>query len=201
MIKNSPALRRNSRRLLARARAFIQEHRGAAMIEFAMILPVLSLLAVGGAEAGRYVLAQQKVSRMASNISDLTSREPALSNQDIDQVFDAAEYIMSPFDIGPSTIIIISSVSKDGEDDDPVVNWQRSGAGSLSNTSRVGVPGGSASMPNGVELRAGQDVIIAESFYRFEPLVSSALFRDSQMYSVAMTVPRFGALTANPVDE
>ncbi|MEM7172734.1 MAG: TadE/TadG family type IV pilus assembly protein [Pseudomonadota bacterium] len=189
------------RKVMKAGRRFWRERRGAAMVEFAFMAPVLALLALGGAEAGRYVLAQQKVSRMASNISDLTSREPQLSNQDIDQVFDAAEFIMSPFSVGGNTIVIISSVSKDADGDPVLVNWQRSGAGSMADPSRIGVPGGNATLPNGVDLRAGQDAIIAESFYSYEPLVGSDIFNDTVMYSVAMTAPRFGALTADPIDE
>ena len=60
--------------LAGRLRRLVHGRDGVAMLEFALIVPFLVFLLLGAMEVGRYVLLNQKLSRLASNAGDLVSR-------------------------------------------------------------------------------------------------------------------------------
>ncbi|MEQ8934296.1 MAG: hypothetical protein RIE56_00700, partial [Amphiplicatus sp.] len=77
----------------------------------------------------------------------------------------------------------------------PTINWQRSyGAGPGS--SAVGSQGGTASVPGGVTLGDGDNVIVSEVFYDYQPLLMENVMNPSNLYNYAVYRPRFSTLTA-----
>jgi Flp pilus assembly protein TadG len=166
---------------------------GSALAEFALVLPVLVLLLLGGVEIGRYVLLQQKLSRLAANASDLTSRAETLTTKDLDQVMEAAQHIVRPFDLDVGGVVVISSVGRDGTQG-PRVNWQRSGPGAAVATSAIGQAGQTARLPQGFVLREDQDVIVAEVFYSYTPFFFGQVTEPQEIYHLAVQRPRFGSL-------
>ena len=55
--------------------------------------------------------------------------------------------------------------------------------------------GDPAVLPAGVEVRDSENVITAEVFYDFEPIMMTAVLEAGQLYSSAVFRPRFGSLT------
>ena len=76
---------------------------------------------------------------------------------------------------------------------DPVINWQRSGAGTLVAASEIGAPGEVAALPAALTATEGETIIVSEVFYDFEPIfglsASPGVFR-----KVAYVKPRLGTL-------
>jgi Flp pilus assembly protein TadG len=72
---------------------------GVALIEFALILPVLLLLLVGGIEITRFVMAHQKVDKVASQMADFISQvpTPALLSATSPELTSTFQKLMSPF--------------------------------------------------------------------------------------------------------
>lgn len=165
---------------------------GIALIEFAFVAPVLSFMLLGGIEVGRYVLLNQKLSRVAISTSDLVSRAKVASIQDIDQVFAAAGYSMQPFALGGKGIIHISSVSTDtNPTPNPTLDWQLSGSGTASHTSSVGIAvGASATPPNGFTMDPDQNIIVVEVFYDYVPFIFSGVVEAKTIRQVALHHPR-----------
>ena len=60
-------------RLRSAARAFRDDRRGFAAVEFALILPVLLLFALGVTEVGRFVLLGIKAQHAADTVADLAA--------------------------------------------------------------------------------------------------------------------------------
>ena len=177
-------------------RRLIGEREGISLIEFAFMAPILVTLLIGSFEIARFVLLNQKLNRLASNSSDLVTRSETMSEAELDNIFAAGEFITSPFRIGDNGVVIISSVSNPGPNDTtpPVVNWQQRSNPAAPFPSDIGVEGGLASLPTGVTLRVGQDIIISEVIYDFEPIMFGDM-TDKQLYHISLHRPRLGSLT------
>ena len=59
-------LKSTGNRIVGHIGRFIRNHRGVAMAEFALMLPVLMLLTAGSFEVARYALMTQKLDRIAA---------------------------------------------------------------------------------------------------------------------------------------
>jgi Flp pilus assembly protein TadG len=176
---------RNTRRCLGVA--------GNVAVEFALALPVLMLLMLCSAEMARFVILHQKVDRVAVTTSDLVARAETIKESELDDIFAAAEYVAQPFDLPNLGIVIVSAIiNEDG--DGPIVAWQRSGAGTASHTSQIGVEGGAATLSADCEVREGETAIIAEVFYDFEPFLSELIVEPQTLYRRAHHRPRLGTL-------
>ena len=183
---------RSGRGPLRALRRLCRACEGVSLIEFAMMAPVITFLMLGGVETGRYVLLQQKLSRLAISTSDLMSRAQAATVEDIEQVFAAAEYSMQPFALGEDGIIYITSVTSD---DDvaaiPRVDWQRSGGGTLSHASQVGSTEGSpATLPDGFDLEPDQNIIVVEVYYDYTPFFFDGVMQPKTVGQRALHRPR-----------
>ncbi|MGI9434020.1 MAG: TadE/TadG family type IV pilus assembly protein [Geminicoccaceae bacterium] len=166
---------------------------GNVAVEFALILPVLLLLFLASAELGRFVLLHQKVDRVAVTASDLVARAETISEAEIDDVFIAAAQVAEPFDLGGRGRVVVSSVvNEDGNG--ATVAWQRSGGGIFSAPSQIGTEGGIASLPTDFVVREGENAIISEVFFDFEPFLSELIVAPQTLYRRAHHRPRLGAL-------
>lgn len=187
-----PSMRR-LRRALARV---VRARRGSVAAEFAMVVPVLALLALGGTEIARYALLHQKIARAAVTMADLVSQAEELSEGDITRLFAATEPVMQPFGMATDGIVILSSITATGGGP-AQVSWQRAGGGSLGGVSSTfGTEGGTASLPAGFVVRDGETAIAAEVFYDFAPLFTAGLVPTHTIYQRALFRPRFGSLAA-----
>lgn len=175
---------------------FARGREGVAIVDFAMVAPMLVMLLLGGIEVGRLALLNQKLSRVTTSVSDLVARSEVVTEADIDQVFVAAQMSMRPFAIGSQGMIFVSSVSTAANPNDPRINWQREGGGTASATSKVGNEGGPATLPHNFVMVANRNVIIAEFFYRYEPFFFDSFFEAKDMRHFAVHRPRLGALNS-----
>lgn len=175
---------------------------GLAAVEFALALPIFVALLMGGAEVARYILVHQKVEKLAFSVADVTSQFEILGSGDIGVIMDASAEIMDPYDQFDSNgRIVLSSVFKDPDENNQHLQWQCEGGGTASATSHVAVPDSSAAavLPGSMVLDDGDDVIVAEIFYSYTPMLDWFNFgAGSNIYKTAMFRPRLGALTAVP---
>lgn len=173
-------------------RRFRRDSRGIAMIEFAFALPILITMTFGTVELSRYVLLHQKLDRIAMSIADLTAQSEELAETDVANIFAAISHIGQPFDVTDSGLVILTSVSRSGNE--IAVDWQRFSNGAVVETSRIGQPGQAATLPDGLLLLDGDNVIVAEVFYDFAPMLTGSLLGTQQLYHSAFFRPRFGSL-------
>ncbi|WP_085907249.1 TadE/TadG family type IV pilus assembly protein [Kiloniella majae] len=174
-------------------RQFFTCDKGVALIELALILPILLVMLSGVIEMSRYIWIHHKILRLTAEISDLVTQSRSMSATEMDVLFNAADYIIHPFDLSENGIIIVSSVSGTGEDP-PRVNWKQCGAGNLGVTGTVGATGTVATIPNGLDVDPLDNIIIAEVYYDYKPLIFDSVVESNQISRVAIHSPRISAL-------
>ena len=175
--------------LRLRGGRFWRDRRGFAAVEFALVLPVLLLFALGVSEVALFVMLGLKVQHAADTVADLASGSASLTAAQLTDTFNAVRHIVQPFDAAGRGVVIVSGISAQGSGS-PTIVWQRRGVGSLSAASQVGGQGGNASLPAGLTLRDGEAVIVAEMYYRYESMLLG-IVPDSTVRRVAFYRPRF----------
>ena len=192
-----PAIRESSKGggLLGRGLRLGKDRRGGVLVETAFAIPVLAVLLLGCIEMAQFLLVHQKMNRAASAMADLVSQPATITAAEVDQLFDAAQHLLQPFDLEARGRVIVTSVSRDPEDPTGMIDWQREGGGSLTAPSRIGIPAGPATMPDGFEVREGENLIAAEIFFDYEPMFFSSLFHESVVWHHAYRRSRLGALS------
>lgn len=166
---------------------------GLATIEFAVTLPVLTLLGMGGAELANITLDEMKVSEVALATADNASRlgqtdnssvAPTVSESDVDSVMQGANDAGATIGLPNHGRVILSSLEKDPATGKQYIHWQRC-IGASAHKSRYG----DDKTNNGLHLgemlgmgRAGkqvsapsttQAVMYVEVYYDYQPLFGS----------------------------
>lgn len=172
-----------------RLRRFIREQRGIAAMEFAIISTVLTLALLGGTELARYTQMHQKMDRVSSSVADWTSQSSILLATDFDNFFAGANQVARPFELGAKGLVIVSFIIAE-TDTTYRVSWQRTGGGTLSQSSQIGVPGGLATLPPGITLALGDSLVAAEVYAQYDAFVFPELISATVVYKKSFVQPR-----------
>ena len=88
--------------LIAAARrplgALIADRRGMSSIEFAMLLPVMIILYIGGVEITSAIAIDRKVSQVARTLGDLVAQATNITATDMSNIMGATTSIVQPYD-------------------------------------------------------------------------------------------------------
>jgi hypothetical protein len=171
-----------------------RDTRAVSALEFALILPILVMFSAGLVEFGRLILLTQKLQNGAFILADLAARDKTLSEGQVDDLFLALGDLVEPFDIAAEGRAIVTGVMGD-VNDDPLIMWQREGAGSLDADSSLGDEGEFADLPDELSISEGETIIVAEVFYAFEPLFGLNTSART-LRKVSYFKPRLGTLDA-----
>lgn len=170
---------------------FRSDRRASVSVELALALPMLIALLMGGVEITNYVLIHQKVERTSATIADLVAQSARITKSQTASLFSATEYVMKPFELGTDGDVVISSIT--GKGDKPMINWQES-LRVGGNSSRFGKGGDKATLPAGLTLRDGENIIAGEVFYHYRPMLFSGVIKETTLYRYSFFRPRFGKL-------
>lgn len=176
-----------------RSKPIAEAEDGVTAVEFALFAPILILLLLGTLEISWRLFAEYRLTRAASAVAELVARTRDLHEADFTDAFRATEEITSPFALRRNGAVVVSSVL-DPTGDRPMILWQRRYPTDTSRRSRIGTPTGPAHLP-GLDLAAGDNVIVAELFFTFEPLIGLLWREPQELYYRWIVAPRFGALT------
>lgn len=157
---------------------FLSDSRGVAMIEFALIAPVMLVMMLGMMWGADIMQANRHLTYAAGTLADLASQEKKLFNEDFTEIFLAVEETLKPFDYG-NLKMIVTSVEID-EDGEGTVHWSESNAG-LDHSH-----GSTFKLPNGLN-EPNTTVIVAEMSYDYEaPIMTSPLTKNVSMDSMTI---------------
>jgi len=91
-------LERIGLRPLTTASRFGRDRSGFSAVEFALVLPLMMLLFLGGTELGDALTIDRKVTHAASALGDLVAQSRTISDHDMDDILDAVTAIIAPYD-------------------------------------------------------------------------------------------------------
>jgi Flp pilus assembly protein TadG len=184
---------RRLRHAIDSVRRFGRDRRGATLVEFALVVPVLTFITLASIELGRYALLNQKLNNAATSLAELAARDGSITVAQLDSMFAIVPNLTQPYDFPNEGVAIVTSITAQ-VDDVPEVAWQRSGGGALVASSLIGVPGGSATIPADLPTRAGDTIIAAEVVFQFQPLFNDILLSQQTMRKSTYVRPRIGTL-------
>ena len=88
-------------RLWLHVAALHRNNSGLAAVEFAMIIPLMAVLLVGTNEFAAGVAVDRKVTLVARTLSDLTSQNTKVTDDQLTNFFNASKAIMTPYTATP----------------------------------------------------------------------------------------------------
>lgn len=173
---------------------------GAIIIEFAMLLPVIALMGLGGIEVANFALVNMRVNQIAVSLADNASRAkqatigaaPRMREFDVNQAFSAAVLQADGLDLATNGRLILSSLQVNGSGGQ-WIQWQRC-SGALSATSSYGTQGigatGTAFAGMGPSTRlvtaeSNAAVMFAEVVYQYRPVYFSGVVATQQIRKFA----------------
>ncbi|MBI1206438.1 MAG: hypothetical protein GC191_04010 [Azospirillum sp.] len=161
----------------------VRDRRGIAAVELAFVVPVLLALMGGIVEIATMVLASSKTTAVAQTIADLVSRYSCVTDSMIDDIFDGAKLVLSPFKSNSATFEI-ASVEFDKTNGAPQVKWHRSlGNGSASGDADLAAK---ATNLGG----KGDSVIIGSIAYEYSPILTFLPIAGGTFAETAIVRPR-----------
>lgn len=174
--------------------------RGSMAVEMALFLFFFSTLFLGTFEVPRYLLIGQKMERASASMADLVAQiDPALGHEQakINDLFEAANGLMEPYDFANQGRVIISSIANPTGTAETIV-WQVTSPGPFPGDSQIGTQGNPPTLPGGLVVREGENIIAAEIIFNYEPLFGSMIYKERALYTRSFTRPRFTNLTDVP---
>jgi Flp pilus assembly protein TadG len=159
----------------------IEDRRGIAATEFAVLVPIMLVMFFGVVEFSSGVAVDRKVTLMARTLSDLTSQSTSVASSDMTNFFAASNAIMTPYSPAP-TRATISELYIDPNTLVARVQWSN-GSSPRAVSSTVVVPSALAV--------AGTYLIYSEVSYRYTPAVGYVMSMSGvNMSDTSYTRPR-----------
>lgn len=176
---------------------------GIAMVEFALGLPLLATISVGGMELTNYSAAKMRTSQIALMVADNAGRvRVSIDEADIDEVMIGAKIEGEFMNFGEHGRVILSSLEHNGlsgSDEGQRIRWQRcfgkkafvssyglEGAGATNNSLAAGMG------PSGAKIKALPNMVVmfVELSYDYDPIVSEGILGPKVITSTAAYIVR-----------
>lgn len=180
------------RRLVARFFRFVGQESGLAAVEFALILPIMVVLWLGGVEVTQALSVDRRINNLASSVGDLVARSKIVTHGDVSQIFDIAPGAMYPFCKSEAACnaaglaMRVTAVNMNASDPATgTVAWSRA-----QGTTAYAV-GSNMNTVVPVTLRVpNSQIIVAEVYYTYRPAVGYVIVGDVDLDDRMFFVPR-----------
>lgn len=93
---------------------FRRNDKGLAALEFALILPIMVVLYLGGFEVSEAVIVNHKVTHATSVLGDLVAQEETITNSDMTDILAAVSVVINPYPVADFAIVV-SGVKVDSD--------------------------------------------------------------------------------------
>ncbi len=179
------------RKTRSTVKSFARDQRGVSAVEFALLLPVMILIYAGVADVSRGVDANRKVSRVASMVGDLISRQISVMPAQLDDVFKIGATLMIPSGTAPE--IRVSFIKVEAVQNRPnlvvKLDWSQKTAGFKESSNRVDRENKQTYLPENLR-QEPMNYIRVEAQYTYKPLLSAVL-PDIAMEEIYYISPRY----------
>ena len=164
-------------------RGFSDDRGGVSAVEFAIILPFMLTLYLGGAEVGDGLAIQFKATLAARTVADLASQYQSIDGPTMTQILGAAATVVTPYSAGNMTVTV-SELQITKGNSSASVQWSCSLNGTPRSTgSSFPLPLALQSLPSGY-------VILGEVNYPYTPSMGYVITGTINMYEDTIFFPR-----------
>jgi len=140
----------------------LHDERGISAVEFALLLPLMVTLYLGGVEVSPGLTIDRKVTLVARTLADLAAQASTINNADMANILDASTAVMLPYSVDLAKVTV-SQVSIDS-DGVATVSWSDSKNG----TPRV--KGSTVTLPAALNV-PNSSLIWSEVSYDYKPVI------------------------------
>jgi Flp pilus assembly protein TadG len=158
---------------------------GIAAVEFALILPIMVVLWIGGVEVTQALSVDRRLNNLASAVGDLTARRKKLSVAQVNEIFDIAPGAMFPYSTtGLQMRLTAVAIDSDG---DATVDWSQANPATAPYSVGDDM---NALVPANLRTAGGSSsqIIMAEVSYTYTPavgyVITGGLTLDDRMFFV-----------------
>ncbi len=180
--------------LLGRLKAWRRDRRGVAAVEFALTVPIMLTLYLGGFEASQAVATYRKLADTTSTLANVTAQYTTMASTDVSTVFNASAQIMSPFPTS-SLGVVLTEITTDNNSN-ATVTWSCGYNGSTPLTT-----GANATVPAGMLAASTSYILVTTSYVFALPTgyaFSNALTMTNQIYMIPRNSSSIPLTTACP---
>lgn len=145
---------------------FARDTRGLSAVEFAIILPFMAILYLGGTAVTQGIIVKRKVVLVAHTVGDLVARDNSITTAEVTAIFDAAKAVFAPNAWNTLLKIKVSSVRVNAAGT-ATVAWSEG----FQDTARA--PNSTVVLPTGLNT-PNTTIIWAEVSYNFTPTIGGS---------------------------
>ena len=147
---------------LRRLSDFANDRRGVSAVEFAMLLPLMLTLYLGGVELSQGISIDRKVTLTARTVADLVSQVSSIDTAGVNAALGAATAIMAPYpDSSAKVTVSVVDIDANGN---AKIKWSNSKNG----TARA--VGSSVSIPTALRTPSSS-LVWGEASYNYKPSI------------------------------
>ena len=170
-------------------RRFAKDERGVSAVEFAMILPLMLTLYLGGVEVSQGVAVDRKVTLTARTVADLVSQVSSINNAGTAAVLGASASVLAPYSVDKAKVTV--SLVKIDANSQVTVEWSET----LNGTKRA--KGSTVTIPAALVV-PNTSLVWGEVSYAYKPVVGYVLTGTLNLTDQIFMRPRLSDTIAHP---
>jgi Flp pilus assembly protein TadG len=162
-------------RARGRLRRWQRSTEGVAAVEFALIVPFMSIMFIGAVELSQVITVDRRVTQVAASTADLVARADAqIAQTEIGDIMKVGGFIMEPFSKSPLQIVLRNVTSSPTSATTTKQSWTCTYKGT---GGTGGIPTQSCTCTNTVQaippnlVTTNDSVVVAEVTYGYKPLI------------------------------
>jgi Flp pilus assembly protein TadG len=182
------AIPRTTSKLRAVLRRFARDRDGVSAVEFAIVLPFMLTLYLGGVELGEGLSIKFKTTLAARTVTDLASQSISINGTNMQQILHASSTVLSPYSTAGVIVTLTElTVNSSGKG---VVQWSCSLNGTAYTANQK------LTMPTNLQT-TGITVLYGEVTYPYTPPIGYAITGTYNIYQNMYFYPRLSATISN----
>ena len=174
-------------RLRRWARDIADDTTGVSAVEFALVLPLMLTLFLGGAEVAQAISASRKVTLVSRTVADLASQYSTISEANMTNLLNASAAVISPF--SSSALSVTVSQVKIDANGNASIDWSKTRNGT--------VRSGSVTLPEALKV-PNTWLIWSEADYSYTPAIGYVMTGTLQLRDQMYMRPRLSPSVKYP---
>jgi len=182
---------------LKKINQFKEDSKGASMVEFALILPLLVTVSLGIYETTNYIMLSTKLNEIATGVANWVSGQTNVAT--ITDCLIGANLMGTDYGFSTKGAVVVSGFEQIGSTSNQKLVWRQASAGGASSITTDSATGQVVSAP--FSLALDPQMIVVEVTYNYQPTFSYfiGIFPSVKLLKVAQAVPRgFGSFNPLP---